>query len=152
MGERKTTQQYDDIIHLTRPISARYPAMTQADRAAQFAPFAALTGYEDMVKEEARLTQARRELSEEEQAELDRTLMLLRQETARGRTPLVRIRYFVPDERKAGGREETVTVRVKRVDLTRRLLILLADNGISPGRSLRLADVCAMTPEDPEEG
>ena len=152
MADTQARREYADIIDLPHHCSTTHPPMSLRDRAAQFAPFAALMGYEDMVKEEARLTQARRELSEEEQAELDRTLMLLRQETARGRTPLVRIRYFVPDERKAGGREETVTVRVKRVDLTRRLLILLADNGISPGRSLRLADVCAMTPEDPEEG
>ena len=148
----RSTRVNQKLGHLKNRLEHYEHLLSSADDIDTMMELAKEENDEDMVKEEARLTQARRELSEEEQAELDRTLMLLRQETARGRTPLVRIRYFVPDERKAGGREETVSVRVKRVDLTRRLLILLADNGISPGRSLRLADVCAMTPEDPEEG
>lgn len=114
-------------------------------------PFAALNGYEDMVKETARLTQRRRELSEAEQETLNRTLRLHQHKTSHGSTPQIRIRRFVPDAHKAGGREEILLGRVKRVDFTRRLLILLSDKGLSPGQELRLTDVCELTPLSPDE-
>ena len=145
MKKMQARQVYADIIDLPHHRSPTRRPMPLRDRAAQFAPFAALTGYEDMVAEAARLTQTRRELFEEEQAELNRTLGLLQHRIAQGDAPRVRIRKFVPDERKAGGREETVSGRVKRVDYTRRLLILLADNGVSSGQALRLTDVCELT-------
>ena len=65
---------YDDIINLPHHVSERHPHMPVSDRAAQFAPFAALTGYGDVIKETARLTEARPELSEDERAEMDQTL------------------------------------------------------------------------------
>lgn len=151
MKKMQARQVYADIIDLPHHRSPTRRPMSLRDRAAQFAPFAALTGYEDMVAEEARLTQMRRELSEEEQAELNRTLGLLQHRIAQGDAPRVRIRQFVPDERKAGGREETVLGHVKRVDSTRRLLILLADNGVSAGQALRLEDVCELTLLSPAE-
>ena len=151
MKKMQARQVYADIIDLPHHRSPTRRPMSLRDRAAQFAPFAALTGYEDMVAEEARLTQMRRELSEEEQAEMNRSLGLLQHRIAQCDAPRVRIRLFVPDERKAGGREETVSGHVKRVDSTRRLLILLADNGVSAGQALRLEDVCELTLLSPAE-
>ena len=103
--------KYDDIIDLPRPKSAHEP-MPMGDRAAQFSPFAALTGYGDAIDETARLTDARIELSEEERAELDYKQQYLATLDA----PTVTVTYFVPDERKSGGAYVTHTGVLKRVD------------------------------------
>ena len=107
---------YDDIITLPHPTSRRYPRMPAADRAAQFAPFAALTGYAAAVKETARETEAFTELAEDEAAALDRQLRLL-EERIRER-PWVVLTCFQPDQRKAGGAYVEVQGRVKRLDAT----------------------------------
>lgn len=67
--------RYDEIIHLPHPVSQTHPRMGRLERAAQFSPFAALTGYDDAVRETARLTDAQRELAEDEQALLERQLL-----------------------------------------------------------------------------
>ena len=103
--------EYDDIIDLPRPKSKHEP-MPMSDRAAQFSPFAALTGYGDAIDETARLTDARIELSEEERAELDYKQQYLATLDA----PTVTVTYFVPDERKTGGAYVTHTGVLKRVD------------------------------------
>ena len=103
--------EYDDIIDLSRPKSKHEP-MPMSDRAAQFSPFAALTGYGDAIDETARLTDARIELSEEERAELDYKQQYL----ATLDSPTVTVTYFVPDERKSGGAYVTHTGVLKRVD------------------------------------
>lgn len=103
--------EYDDIIDLPRPKSKHEP-MPMSDRAAQFSPFAALTGYGDAIDETARLTDARIELSEEERAELDYKQQYLATLDA----PTVTVTYFVPDERKSGGAYVTHTGVLKRVD------------------------------------
>lgn len=103
--------EYDDIIDLPRPKSKHEP-MPMSDRAAQFSPFAALTGYGDVIDETARLTDARIELSEEERAELDYKQQYL----ATLDSPTVTVTYFVPDERKSGGAYVTHTGVLKRVD------------------------------------
>ena len=105
---------YDDIITLPHPTSRRHPRMAAADRAAQFAPFAALTGYAAAVKETARETDAFTELAEDEAAALDRQLRLL-EERIRER-PWVVLTCFQPDQRKAGGAYVEVRGRVKRLD------------------------------------
>ena len=105
---------YDDIIALPHPTSRRHPRMPAADRAAQFAPFAALTGYGAAVKETARETEAFTELAEDEAAALDRQLRLL-EERIRER-PWVVLTCFQPDQRKAGGAYVEVQGRVKRMD------------------------------------
>ena len=93
---------YDDIIHLPHHVSQNHPQMPMLDRAAQFAPFAALTGYEAAVGETARLTAERRELDPQEAEELNRRLAAL---IARlPERPEVTVEYFVPDDRKAGVR------------------------------------------------
>ena len=105
---------YDDIIALPHPTSRRHPRMAAADRAAQFAPFAALTGYAAAVKETARETETFTELAEDEAATPDRQLRLL-EERIRER-PWVVLTCFQPDQRKAGGAYVEVQGRVKRMD------------------------------------
>ena len=110
--------EYDDIIDLPRPKSKHEP-MPMSDRAAQFSPFAALTGYGDAIDETARLTDARIELSEEERAELDYKQQYL----AALDSPTVTVTYFVPDERKTGGAYVTHTGVLKRVDEVERMVV-----------------------------
>ena len=113
---------YDDIIRLPHHVSQNHPQMSMHDRAAQFAPFAALTGYEAAVGETARLTSERRELDAQEAEELNRRLTDL---SARLKDrPKVTIEYSVPDERKSGGAYVTVTGRVRNISVAERLLIM----------------------------
>lgn len=114
--------QYNDIIDLPHHVSATRPRMSMIDRAAQFSPFAALTGYDAAIKETGRLTDERIELSEESHAALDRKQQLLLDNLAD--RPEVSVTYFVPDEQKSGGTYVTVTGQVKKVDEFVRLLIL----------------------------
>ena len=114
--------QYDDIINLPHHVSATRPRMSMIDRAAQFSPFAALTGYDASIKETDRLTDERIELSEESRAVLDRKQQLLLDNLAD--RPVISVTYFVPDERKSGGAYITVAGRVKKVDDYQRLLLL----------------------------
>ena len=106
--------KYDDIIHLPHPDSPRHPRMSLYDRAAQFSPFAALTGHGAAIAETGRLTDQRMELDEYEMARVDAELQRL-QELIPSR-PAASITYFVPDERKDGGSYQTITGEVKRID------------------------------------
>ena len=99
--------KYDDIINLPHPTSQNHPRMSLHDRAAQFSPFAALTGHHAAIAETGRLTDQRIELDESEIARVDAALQHL-QELLPER-PTVSITYFVPDERKNGGSYQTVT-------------------------------------------
>ena len=113
---------YDDIIHLPHHVSQNHPQMPLRDRAAQFAPFAALTGYEAAVGETARQTTERRELDAQEAAELNRRLPDL---AARLKDrPEVTIEYFVPDERKAGGAYVTITGLVRHISVPEKTLVM----------------------------
>ena len=111
---REDEHRYDDIIELPHHVSRKHPQMPLMDRAAQFAPFAALTGHEAAIKETARLTEEEIELNEDSKALLDLRLQELLEHLAE--QPTVTVTYFCPDERKAGGAYETVTGRVKKVD------------------------------------
>ena len=106
--------KYDDIIELPHPTSQNHPRMSLYDRAAQFSPFAALTGHHAAIAETGRLTDQRIELDESEIARVDAELQHL-QELLPDR-PTVSITYFVPDERKSGGSYRTITSEVKRID------------------------------------
>ena len=106
--------KYDDIIDLPHPTSQNHPRMSLYDRAAQFSPFAALTGHHAAIAETGRLTDQRIELDESEIARVDAELQHL-QELLPDR-PTVSITYFVPDERKSGGSYRTITSEVKRID------------------------------------
>ncbi len=116
---------YDDIINLPRPVSSRHTPMPRESRAAQFAPFAALTGYGDSVKEEARLTGERITLTEEQENTLNAKVSYL---TEKGvERPRIRITYFVADERKSGGRYVTLEGAFYTIDETGGFLVLLSD-------------------------
>ena len=116
------TDPYDDIINLPRPVSKKHPPMPMAKRAAQFLPFAALSGFEGEIAETARLTQAAPELGEDALVALDEQLSLLRQRLLD--RPEITVTRFVPDEKKTGGRYETLTGTVRRLDEPNRALIL----------------------------
>ena len=116
------TTNYDDIISLPRPVSKKHPPMPMAKRAAQFLPFAALTGFEGEIAEAARLTQAAPELGEDALVALDEQLSLLRVRLPE--QPEVTITCFVPDEKKAGGRYETLRGNLRRLDEANRTLLL----------------------------
>lgn len=108
---------YEDIIHLPHHVSIRRPQMSLHDRAAQFAPFAALTGHEEAVKETARLTETKIQLDENEIQLLDQKLQYLR-EHLQDRPPVI-ITHFVPDLRKAGGRyleHEGIVKKIREYD------------------------------------
>jgi len=113
---------YEDIIALSRPISVRHKPMSVESRAAQFAPFAALSGYDAAVSEAARLTDAEIETDEYAKAELDNRLRLLAEEI--DAMPQVKITYFKPDSRKDGGAYTVVLGRVKEIDPYERRIVL----------------------------
>lgn len=106
--------KYDDIINLQHYNSPTRPRMSRMSRAAQFSPFAALTGYDAAVAETARLTDMKRELTEDERIILSEQLQIL-SESAYDR-PVVKIIYFKPDNRKDGGSYEIISGAVRRID------------------------------------
>jgi len=115
--------KYDDIIHLPHPTSARHPRMPIGDRAAQFAPFAALTGYDDVIDETARLTDKMTELSEEMKEILDAKQHFLIDVI--DTHPYISITYFIPDAKKQGGMYKTVSGELKMIDEYEKQLVLL---------------------------
>ena len=127
---------YADIIGLPRHQSEKHPPMSLHDRAAQFAPFAALVGYDEIISEEARFTDRRITPGESELEELDRAFRRLSEQLASGRRPEVSVFVFIPDPSKAGGRYKTVTGRAKRLDLYEKKLILLGEG--SPPEEISL--------------
>ena len=112
--------KYDDIINLPHHVSTTHPQMSRQDRAAQFSPFAALTGYDAAVKETARLTDRRMELDEYEKTALDEKL----KEALKYPEEEITITYFRPDERKAGGSYLTVRSKVRKIKESERLIVL----------------------------
>ncbi len=128
---------YDDIINLPHHISQAHPQMPIRDRAAQFSPFAALSGYEAKVKETARITDTKIELTEDQQAVLDECLRLL--EDALPQSPVTAFTYFVPDTKKEGGTYITVTGRIRRIDSIARS-IFLTDGTVIPMDDLLQVD------------
>ncbi|MCR4675608.1 MAG: hypothetical protein K5634_00050 [Sphaerochaetaceae bacterium] len=131
---------YADIIDLPHHQSEKHPHMSLYDRAAQFAPFAALVGYEDMITEEARLTGVKKSLTESEKDVISQKIGQISQEDR----PQVSVTYFEPDRQKEGGRYVKYTGILKSVDGILRRLIFYADNGISDGRTVdieRIIDI-----------
>lgn len=130
-NEKQNAQDiYGDIIDLPHwEPGSKHPRMSLHDRAAQFAPFAALVGYDEMVDEEARLTDREIELAESQKDLLDWQLNRINKILASGTRPELAFTYFIPDEKKAGGRYDTVTARVRRIDSANRKIFLLAAEG-----------------------
>ena len=132
------TGPYDDIISLPHHVSSRHPRMPRADRAAQFSPFSALSGYEEAIDETARHTEKRPSLSEGGRDELEKTMQgIMRQPMERRRVLLTR---FVPDGRKDGGSYVTESAVIKSID-TEAAIIILAD-----GRKIPAGDIIGLTP------
>lgn len=128
MSEHTKAQgSYEDIIHLPHPVSHRHPPMSHLDRAAQFAPFAALSGHDRALEEAARITQPPVELTEERKQELDR---LLRTALAFPSPPRVTVVHFVPDKKKTGGTYQSTTGHLIRLDAAGRALVLSQDRRI----------------------
>ena len=121
----KRDSPYDDIIHLPHHTSRRRQAMPRIGRAAQFAPFAALSGYDDAVQETARLTDSMLEMTEDRREQLDRRYQILL--VSAERHPQVEVTYFLPDTRKDGGAYRTVRGRLLRIDEVERIMHL--ENG-----------------------
>lgn len=114
--------KYDDIINLEHPTSKRHPRMSAMDRAAQFAPFSALTGYDDMVVERARITGSRMELDDMQKMALDESMTYILEHLSE--RPQVKITWFIKDARKSGGRYHEIEDAVQNVELPNRLIIL----------------------------
>lgn len=108
------SHQYDDIIALPHHVSETHPHMPLIDRAAQFSPFAALTGYEAAIVETARPTEAKRELSEEQKQIISSRLYEL--QNCISSAPSITVVFFQQDERKSGGTYRTVSGPVKKVN------------------------------------
>jgi len=121
--------KYDDIINLPHHESETHPRMSMLNRAAQFSPFAALTGHGDAIRETARLTDPKTELAEERKALLDRRLQAV---CAAGH-PEVSVTYFVQDRKKAGGAVVTTGGVVKRIDAVEKTVVFYNGNKIPIG-------------------
>ncbi len=128
--------EYDDIINLPHHRSVKRTHMSIYQRAAQFAPFAALTGYDAAIDETARLTDQKLELSDEQADHLNVQIQRIVENIAD--KPQVEITYFVPDNRKSGGEYVTVTGNVRRVDDSNREIVFV------DGMTVGIDDVCVI--------
>ena len=127
---------YEDILHLPHPTSKNHPRMSIQERAAQFSPFAALTGHAAAIAETARLTDRKIELDEDTRAELDRRQAVLLEQISE--RPEVTVTWFAPDERKEGGTYVTTTGRLKKLDEIQRVLVL------ADGTKVQMDDVISL--------
>lgn len=135
----KESHNYDDILYLSRPDSGRRVRMTNLDRAAQFSPFAALTGFDAAIAETGRLTDSRIELSEDEKQHLDEKLQEVLEVVHT--QPRVKLLWFCRDQRKAGGSYVSTTGHVKKVDFYGRRLLLTS------GQTIPLEEIFQITLE-----
>ena len=124
-----STGKYDDIIDLPHYEPKKHPRMSMQSRAAQFSPFAALTGYGDEIKETGRLTSARSDLEEEDKLAINEKLRFISDHLKE--YPVIEITHFVPDARKDGGEYVTVTGTVKKIDTYTHTVILTTGEKIS---------------------
>lgn len=127
-------KKYADIIHMPHHVSPNRPRMSDIDRAAQFSPFAALTGYEDAVFEAGRLTDQQSILSEDEKTVLNEKMQMILDHLEE--EPLITITYFVPDKKKAGGAYVTVSGIIKEIDEYEKAIVL-ADKTAVPIDQIR---------------
>ncbi len=125
--------KYDDIIHQSRPRSLSHQAMSILDRAAQFMPFSALSGHAEGTAEVARVTEPRKELSEDAIAHLNRQFSIL--ENTKGEQPEIAITYFIPDALKSGGQYTTIVGKIKKFDHYMQRIIM------SQGSEIPICDI-----------
>ena len=130
------TEDYSDIINLPHHVSHNHPQMPMMARAAQFAPFAALTGYDAVIHETARLTEGQVELEEYDNERLNRKYAELM--TILDSHPEITVSYFKPDEHKAGGAYVTVTGQLKKIDTYEQLMVMEDGTAIPIGNIMDL--------------
>ena len=133
MNHQNNNHKYDSILYLPHHVSATRAPMPMSDRAAQFSPFAALTGFDAAIAETGRLTQEKIELDEEQLCLLNRKLQLLMDDPAEREVTLT---FFRPDSRKDGGAYVTVTGFLKKVDSYERIIVM------TDGTKIPMEDVC----------
>ena len=126
-GQTEAALRYAEIIGLPHHRAEGRKPMSIRDRAAQFAPFAALSGYEELIEETARMTDEEIFLAEDPRIDLDRQLLRLEEAVTRGDCPLVGLRVFTPDEKKGGGTYSTVAGRVKKIDRIQETILLYTE-------------------------
>ncbi len=141
MRNEKSSHRYDDIINLPHPTSEKHPRMSLYDRAAQFSPFAALTGHDAAIKETARLTDERWEIAEDTKEQLNETLQWIAENIDKDIT--VTFTYFVPDLRKSGGAYVTATGSVKKIDEYGHKILL------KDGTEIPMEQIKEIEPEQP---
>lgn len=132
---------YEDLLYQPRHVSLRHPHMSLEDRAAQFSPFAALSGYGAAVRETERLTTERVELDENQKEVLNRQLQRLSRQLLEKKSSMWEIVYFQPDERKAGGCYRTVAGKVKKVEADGRRIELEDGSSIEVEEILELEEL-----------
>ena len=125
--------EYDDIINLPHHVSRKHPQMSIHDRAAQFAPFAALTGHGEAIAETARLTDRKIELDDYERLKLDEKLLILQEHIME--MPEISVTYFCPDEKKEGGKYVTITKALRKINEMERTLLM------EDGMQIRIEDI-----------
>lgn len=130
------TKNYDDMIHLPHHVSTSHPPMAVSDRAAQFSPFAALTGHDAAIKETARLTDEKVEIDEYMIAVLSDKLRIILDRMKEH--PLITITYFLPDEKKTGGSYVTTTGTVKMIDEYERIVVM------TEGTEIPIEEICGI--------
>lgn len=121
-------ESYEDILYQEHHVSKKHPQMSIYNRAAQFAPFAALSGHGEAIAETARLTEGKIELDDYEKLKLDEKLYILQERIAE--VPEVCITYFRPDEKKTGGTYLTISQGLKKICPQERLLVMADDTKI----------------------
>lgn len=131
--------KYDDMLNMKRHVSTSHTPMAAENRAAQFAPFAALSGYDEAVKETGRLTGERIELDENLKEVINSKLLMIQDCIDEHHT--ISVTYFVPDKYKSGGRYETVTSSVKKLNIIDRRLIM------SDGTDIPMNEIIDITGE-----
>ena len=125
---KEPVDKYKKYIDLPHHVSSKYPHISLYDRSAQFAPFAALTGYEELIEEEGRLTSDRIEINEEAKFQLDVKMQRLMERASQ--MPLVSITYFVPDEKKNGGKYVTLDEEIKKIDILKHVIVTVSSTVI----------------------
>lgn len=126
-------KSYEDIINLPHHVSSKHPHMSLEERSAQFAPFAALTGYDDCVEEAARYTDDRIDISEDAREILNKKIANIIKII--DKKPKIQVTYFVPDDKKIGGKYTTIEETIKKIDQINQELILVN------GTKIKLHDI-----------
>lgn len=135
-GEKTSIHDYSDILDMPRPEPRYHQRMPMSERAAQFAPFSALTGYSEVIREMGRITEKKIQLDEREIEAISRKLSVF--EADIGQQPEVKITFFVPDSKKEGGSYQTITGKLRKIDRNRNRLLMENDLKINFEDILRI--------------